>query len=67
MRYLLVAILLLGLGVFIGTRWNQAPQPTDPLTVIVTQLKTQAIIKHERRSPSGTRPALKSSASTRRC
>ncbi len=48
MRYLLVAILLLGLGVFIGTRWSQKPQPTDPLTVIVTQLKTQAIIEHER-------------------
>jgi hypothetical protein len=48
MRYLLVAILLLGLGVWIGTRWHEEPQPTDPLTVIVTQLKTQAIIEHER-------------------
>ena len=48
MRCLLVAILLLGLGMWIGTHWAEKPQPTDPLTVIVTQLKTQAIIEHER-------------------
>ncbi|HKE44263.1 MAG TPA: hypothetical protein VKB41_06960 [Steroidobacteraceae bacterium] len=48
MRYVLVAILLLGAGVWIGTQWHAQPQPTDPLTVIVTQLKTQAIIEHER-------------------
>ncbi|HZF25719.1 MAG TPA: hypothetical protein VEZ88_05620 [Steroidobacteraceae bacterium] len=48
MKYLLVAILLLGVGVWIGTQWHEKPQPTDPLTVIVTQLRTQAIIEHER-------------------
>ena len=48
MRYLLAAILVLALGVWIGTRLQEKPQPTDPLTVIVTQLKTQAIIEHER-------------------
>jgi len=48
MRYVLVAILLLGTGVWIGTQWHSKPEPTDPLTVIVTQLKTQAIIEHER-------------------
>jgi hypothetical protein len=50
MKYLVIAVLALVLGGLIGRAiWKEkAPQPVDPVQVIVTQLKTHAIIEHER-------------------
>jgi len=48
MRYAVFAILLLAIGGWIGFRLAQDPMPEDPITVIVTQLRTQALIEHER-------------------
>lgn len=48
MRYLVLGLLLLGVGLWIGYRVAEAPPPEDPIRVIVTELKTQAIIEHER-------------------
>lgn len=48
MRYVLLGVVLLGLGAWIGVRLTREPAPPDPITVIVTQLKTQAVIEHER-------------------
>jgi len=50
MKYLVIAILALVLGGLIGRAiWmEKPPQPVDPVQVIVTQLKTHAIIEHER-------------------
>jgi hypothetical protein len=48
MRYLLLGVLALAAGAWIGARLTREPAPPDPITVIVTQLKTQAIIEHER-------------------
>src|SRR5262245_53878592 len=49
MRYLVLAVLALAFGTWIGFRLNEEPPvPEDPIKVIVTQLKTQAIIEHER-------------------
>lgn len=50
MKYLVIALLALVLGGLIGRAiWMQKPQqPVDPVQVIVTQLKTHAVISHER-------------------
>jgi hypothetical protein len=48
MRYLLLAALALGIGAWVGVRLTREAPPPDPITVIVTQLKTQALIEHER-------------------
>lgn len=48
MRYLLLGVIALAAGAWIGVRLTREPTPPDPITVIVTQLKTQAIIEHER-------------------
>ncbi len=48
MRYLLLAVLALAIGAWVGVRLTREPTPPDPITVIVTQLKTQAVIEHER-------------------
>ena len=50
MKYFVIAILALVLGGLIGRSiWMQKPaQPVDPVQVIVTQLKTHAVIEHER-------------------
>ncbi len=48
MRYLLLAVLALAVGAWVGVRLTREPAPPDPITVIVTQLKTQALIEHER-------------------
>jgi hypothetical protein len=48
MRYLLLGVLALAAGAWLGVRLTREPEPPDPITVIVTQLKTQAIIEHER-------------------
>jgi hypothetical protein len=50
MKYVVIAILALVLGGLIGRAiWMEKPaQPVDPVQVIVTQLKTHAIIEHER-------------------
>jgi hypothetical protein len=47
MRTLLVAVLALILGFFVARSLWRAPD-TDPIQVILTQVKTQAIIEHER-------------------
>ena len=50
MKYVVIAVLALILGGLIGRSiWAEKPQPpVDPIQVIVTQLKTHAIIAHER-------------------
>jgi hypothetical protein len=50
MKYLLITLLALLLGGLIGREiWQQKPvQSVDPIQIIVTQLKTHAIIEHER-------------------
>lgn len=50
MKYVVIALLALLLGGLIGRAiWGQKPpDPVDPVQVIVTQLKTHAIIEHER-------------------
>ena len=50
MKYVVIALLALVLGGLIGRSiWMQKPQqPVDPVQVIVTQLKTHAVISHER-------------------
>lgn len=50
MKYVVIAVLALILGGLGGRAiWGQKPQePVDPVQVIVTQLKTHAIIAHER-------------------
>jgi hypothetical protein len=50
LRYVVIALLALVLGSLIGRAiWmEKKPQPTDAVQVIVTQLKTHAIVEHER-------------------
>ena len=50
MKYLVIALLALVLGGLIGHEiWGaKKPEPVDPVQVIVTQLKTHAVIQHER-------------------
>src|SRR5882762_9399609 len=50
MKYLVIAVLALILGGLIGRAiWSEKqPPPVDPVQVIVTQLKTHAIVAHER-------------------
>jgi hypothetical protein len=49
MKYVLVAIAALLIGAFVMHWWlGEEPEPVDPIHVIVTQLKTHAIVEHER-------------------
>lgn len=48
MRTLFVALLALALGVAITLNWRKPSQAADPLQVITTQIRTHAIIEHER-------------------
>src|SRR5215831_14371698 len=50
MRYVVIALLALGLGAFLARSWYKPKEqePVDPVTVIVLQMKTHAIIEHER-------------------
>jgi hypothetical protein len=50
MRYVVIALLALGLGAWVARSWYKPKeqQPVDPVTVIVMQMKTHAIIEHER-------------------
>ena len=50
MRYLVIALLALGLGGWIARSYYKPheQEPVDPITVIVMQMKTHAIIEHER-------------------
>lgn len=48
MRYIVLVVLLVGLGAWLGYRMKEEPVPEDPIRIIVTELKTQAIIEHER-------------------
>jgi hypothetical protein len=50
-KYLVIALLALILGGLIGRAiWGEKPpsQPVDPVQVIVTQVRTHAVIEHER-------------------
>jgi hypothetical protein len=49
-RYLVIAVLALILGGLIGREiWREQPQqPVDPVQVILTQVRTHAVIEHER-------------------
>lgn len=50
MKYIVIAVLALLLGAFVGRQiWSEkAEQPVDPIQVITTRLKTHAIVAHER-------------------
>lgn len=50
MRYAVIAVLALIVGAFVARSYYKAdePEPVDPITVIVMQMKTHAIIEHER-------------------
>jgi hypothetical protein len=51
MKYVVIALLALILGGLIGRAiWGEkpAPQPVDPVQVILTQVRTHAVIEHER-------------------
>jgi hypothetical protein len=49
MKTALIALLSLIIGAFIARAiWVPKPEPVDPIQVMVTQLKTHAIIEHER-------------------
>ncbi len=50
MRYVVIALLALGLGAWIARSYYlpKTQEPVDPITVIVMQMKTHAIIEHER-------------------
>ena len=50
MKYIVIALLALILGGLIGRAiWGEKKEPpVDPVQVIVTQLKTHAIVAHER-------------------
>jgi hypothetical protein len=50
MRYLVIVLLALTLGGLLGREiWGEKKvQPVDPVQVIVTQLKTHAVVRHER-------------------
>jgi hypothetical protein len=50
MRYVVIAVLALGLGAWVARSYYkpQEQEPVDPITVIVMQMKTHAIIEHER-------------------
>jgi hypothetical protein len=48
-KYLIITLLALILGGLIGRAiWGEKPAQADPVQVIVTQLKTHAVIQHER-------------------
>jgi hypothetical protein len=50
MRYVVIAVLALVLGVFAARSYykDDEPPPVDPITVIVMQMKTHSIVEHER-------------------
>lgn len=49
MKTALIALLSLVIGAFIARSiWLPRPEPVDPVQVMITQLKTHAIIEHER-------------------
>lgn len=50
MRYLVIAVLALVVGGFVARAYykKDEPEPVDPITVIVMQMKTHSIIEHER-------------------
>ena len=50
MRYIVIAVLALVLGGLAGRAiWKKnEPEPVDPIQIIVTQVKTHAVIEHER-------------------
>lgn len=51
MKYVVIALLALILGGLIGRAiWGEKPaaQPVDPVQVIITQVRTHAVVEHER-------------------
>lgn len=49
MRYVVIALLALALGAWAArSYYRQASEPVDPIQVMVTQMRTHAIIEHER-------------------
>lgn len=48
MRYIVLAVVALIAGAWVGFEFRDEPVPEDPIRVIVTELKTQAVIEHER-------------------
>ncbi len=51
MKYVVIAVLALVLGALAARAWynkSNEPEPVDPINVMVLQMKTHAIIEHER-------------------
>lgn len=48
MRYIVIALLSIVVGVLLARAWWVKPPPPDPIQVMVTQMRTHAIIEHER-------------------
>lgn len=48
MRTLLIVVLALALGGVLARNWYASKPPVDPIQVIVNQVKTHAIVEHER-------------------
>ena len=50
MRYIVIAVLALALGAFVARSYYKPKpeQPVDPINVMITQMRTHAIVEHER-------------------
>jgi hypothetical protein len=49
MRYVVIAVLALALGAFVArSYYSQKPESVDPINVMVMQMRTHAIVEHER-------------------
>src|SRR5262249_44153301 len=48
MRYLVIALLSIVIGVLLARSWYAKPSAPDPIQVMVTQMRTHAVIEHER-------------------
>ena len=63
MRYVIVAVLAVALGALGARAWysKSDSEPVDPISVIVMQMKTHAIIEHEARSEGHICPGFRCS------
>jgi len=48
MRYIVIALLSVVIGVLLARSWYAKPSAPDPIRVMVTQMRTHAVIEHER-------------------
>jgi hypothetical protein len=48
MKYLVIIVAAVALGIYAARNWLEKPEPVDPIQIIITQLKTHALVEHER-------------------